>query len=339
MQIFIQSSEAISCRETFNQKGYWKGAFHDEDGAFRPLLHPDYKPYIQGPSLRRLSKVLRAGVASATSCLQHAGVAQPEAIVVGTGLGCLEDTTRFLSQLVENEENLLNPTPFIQSTHNTIAGQIALLLSCKGYNMTFTQKSLSFETALLDALMLMKEQEVRQVLVGGVDEFNDESRALMQQEGCLSDRFFYGEGATFFLLNTQGDASEVELAGMRLIFDQEAPAALAQNLLAFLKEQQVKPGAIDVVVSGERGSAPARGVYREVEALLPEAQVLRYKQWTGEGQTAAAQGLFFAERALKTQGVPAGVGLSTRGDKQLHYALLLNHTKKEGTSFVLLHKS
>ena len=339
MQIFIQSSEAISCRETFNQKGFWEGTLRDEGDAVRPMLHPDYKQYIKGPSLRRLSKVLRAGVASAASCLQRGGVDRPDAIVVGTGWGCLEDTTRFLSQLVENEESLLNPTPFIQSTHNTIAGQIALLLSCKGYNMTFTQKALSFETALLDVWMLMKEQEVRQVLVGGVDEFNDETRALMQQEGCMSDRFFYGEGATFFLLDTQAQDAAVELVGMRLVFDQEEGAALAQNLQDFLEEQQVAPGAIDVLVSGERGSAPAQGVYKAVEALLPQAQVLRYKQWTGEAQTAAAQGLFFAERALKTQGFPAGVGLSSMGYKQLHYALVLNHTQKEGTSFVLLHKS
>src|SRR5690554_5852114 len=160
MRIFINSSEAISCQATFNQKGFWEGDFCLAGDAFPPLLSPDYKQYIQGPALRRLSKVLRAGVASAKSCLLQAGEDQPDAIVVGTGLGCLEDTTRFLGQLVENEESLLNPTPFIQSTHNTIAGQIALLIQCKGYNMTFTQKNLSFESALLDAVMLMKDDEV-----------------------------------------------------------------------------------------------------------------------------------------------------------------------------------
>ena len=70
-----------------------------------------------------------------------------------TGLGCLEDTEKFLSSIYTNEEKLLNPTPFIQSTHNTVAGAIALAIKCHGYNATYTHRGFSFESALEDALI------------------------------------------------------------------------------------------------------------------------------------------------------------------------------------------
>ena len=52
----------------------------------------------------------------------------PDAIITGTGLGCLEDTEKFLTAMVTNKEEFLTPTSFIQSTHNTVSAQIALLL-------------------------------------------------------------------------------------------------------------------------------------------------------------------------------------------------------------------
>ncbi len=45
----------------------------------------------------------------------------PGAIITGTALGCLEDTVTFLTRMIELNEELLPPTAFIQSTHNTVA--------------------------------------------------------------------------------------------------------------------------------------------------------------------------------------------------------------------------
>ena len=64
----------------------------------------------------------------------------------------------FLTKMVENNEELLTPTAFIQSTHNTIGAQIALMLQCNNYNNAFVHRGFSFESALLDAMLLIERK-------------------------------------------------------------------------------------------------------------------------------------------------------------------------------------
>ncbi len=115
--------------------------------------------------------------------------------------------------MVEQKEQLLTPTAFIQSTHNTIGAQIALLLGCNGYNNAFVHRGFSFESALLDACLLIKENEAHNVLVGAIDEITDNSFAILERFGLykrkpLSNFDLYktdskgtnaGEGRVIFL--------------------------------------------------------------------------------------------------------------------------------------------
>src|SRR5207253_3406481 len=80
---------------------------------------PDYTGLIPPMQLRRMSKAVRMGIGAAKACLDSAGIQRPDAIAVGTTLGCLKDTEVFLNKLVTQEERMLTPTSFIQSTHNT----------------------------------------------------------------------------------------------------------------------------------------------------------------------------------------------------------------------------
>ena len=123
------------------------------------------------------------GVAAAFGCLNEAGCEMPEAIITGTAYGCLEDTGVFLSKMVEQHEELLSPTAFIQSTHNTVGAQIALMLRCRNYNNTFVHRGLSFESALLDAMLLMQEQTVSNALVGGVDAIRERVEGMARISG------------------------------------------------------------------------------------------------------------------------------------------------------------
>src|SRR5690606_5551866 len=118
-------------------------------------VDPDYKQWIDVKQIRRMSRVVKMGVAAANLSLEAAGLTAPDAIITGTAYGCLDDTGVFLKKMVEQQEEMLTPTAFIQSTHNTVAGQIALLLQCHGYNNTFVNRGFSFENALLDAMMIL----------------------------------------------------------------------------------------------------------------------------------------------------------------------------------------
>lgn len=48
--------------------------------------------------------------------LQEAGIENPDAIIVGTGMGCSQDSEKFLKNVIDNNEEFLTPTFFIQST-------------------------------------------------------------------------------------------------------------------------------------------------------------------------------------------------------------------------------
>lgn len=142
------------------------------------IQHPNYKEFIPPMQIRRMSKIIRMSLACSKSVLSKNEL-EPQAIICGTGLGCLTDTEKFLD-LCGTIEGMLPPTAFIQSTHNTIAGQISLLLQNHSYNMTHTQNALSFEYALLDAKLQLSEGKSF-VLAGAADEYNEHLEEYAQK--------------------------------------------------------------------------------------------------------------------------------------------------------------
>ncbi len=207
MEGYINSAFSISPQDTFDLEDFFLN-FKDVPVStdFFECVSPDYKQYIDPRQLRRMSKVIRMGVACSKKALEKAGIVVPEGIHIGTGLGCLNDTDKFLAQITENNESLLNPTAFIQSTHNTVSGQIALNIACKNYNLTFSQAEVSFETALIDALLFLQQNNKQQVLVGGIDELIETSMSLMKKAGCVKTEnnvsgYIPGEGSSFFVVS------------------------------------------------------------------------------------------------------------------------------------------
>ena len=93
-------------------------------------------------------------------------------------MGCVRDSEKFVSAIIDNDEQYLTPTSFIQSTHNTVGGQIALGIGCKGYNFTYVHSSNSFESSLLDAKLMLQNDEANTILIGGVDELGAHTTEL-----------------------------------------------------------------------------------------------------------------------------------------------------------------
>ncbi|MEG1983123.1 MAG: beta-ketoacyl synthase chain length factor [Alistipes sp.] len=155
---------------------------------------------------RRMSRIVRDGVIAATVC---AGECQLDAIITATAYGCLADSEKFLRTLLDSNEELLSPTPFIQSTFNTIGATIALLRQDHCYNITYAHGSASFSTALLDAMMLIEEHEALHVLVGAIEELTPTLRILLER--MRVDLIPPQGGALFFLLSAEeaGACAEV----------------------------------------------------------------------------------------------------------------------------------
>ena len=160
----------------------------------------DFKDLVADPALRRrMSRIVKMGVACGLKCIEGLAPESIDAIITATGFGCLADTEKFIESIVANNERLLNPTPFIQSTFNTIGGQIALLRGIHSYNVTYAHRGLSFESALIDAAMQVNEGK-KNVLLGAIDEITASSADIQRRLG-MTRKYELGEGANFFVLN------------------------------------------------------------------------------------------------------------------------------------------
>ena len=110
---FINGLSCISCQPTFTST--FPFSFLEKQGDnILIALEPDYKPFISPTASRRMAKGVKMGVATATEALKQAQIAMPEAILVGTGMGCLQDSEKFLKGILDNQEQYLTPTAFIQ---------------------------------------------------------------------------------------------------------------------------------------------------------------------------------------------------------------------------------
>ena len=143
----------------------------------------EIRDYVKPLEARRMGKIMKSSLLSSLKALRQAGIEQPDAIITGTALGCLENSELLLRQMVEEGETMLKPTYFMQSTHNTISSNIAIRLGCHGYNITYTQDQASFDWAIRDAELLLKSGKCKTVLVGCHDESTPLYRQLMQRLG------------------------------------------------------------------------------------------------------------------------------------------------------------
>lgn len=338
MAVYILSSEAISCQDTFGSEGMPDCRVLQPVESFLRARTPEYKQYIDARLIRRMSAILRMGVATASACLKRAGVEKPDSIVVGTGLGCMDDTVRFLDLLIENDEQMLNPTPFIQSTHNTIAGQIALMLGCKGHNLTFSQKNLSFASSLLESAMIIEDGEAGLVLTGAVDELNDTAFGLMQEAGCADNGIFYSEGASFFLLSKDPKGASAKLGDIEVFSKLDSRDELIARLDVFLNRNDLTKDSIDLLVTGRTGDSSLNSWYNVSEEYFADASLLEYKKLCGEFMSAAGLAMFMAHRAIATGRVPASALARKVEGREIKNVLIFSYNRDAEFSLILLRK-
>ena len=284
-----------------------------------PALDQDYKSLIKPMMLRRMSKAVKMGLFCSKKALEQAGVDMPNAVLVGTGQGCMQDTEKFMSNMLDAEESLLSPTSFIQSTHNTVGGQIALNLKCKGHNMTFTQNSVSFESALLDVILQMEDTEVQNILVGGVDETSTEFTGFQKLDGQIKteeidniDLFrsetngtIISESAAFFSLGVERAVnSYAELKDVDIVNSIE-PSRLTSKIEEFLEGNGMSVSEIDAVILGKNGDKRFDIYYDQLQkGIFSEVTQVGFKHLVGENNSVSSYAFWLASKILKEKNIP-----------------------------------
>jgi hypothetical protein len=237
---------------------------------------------------RRMGREAKMSVVAALRALTDAGKPEVEAIITGTGLGAMSQTKQFMNAVIDNNETMLNPASFIHSTPNTMSSAIAHSLQCNGYNATYSQRELSFETALIDALLLLKSESYPTVLVGGSDEYIPELAPLSARISFL-EQLKWGEGSSYFVLSPQKRENSVELIDCAVRFSDD------DILQLFNKTMENNSLSCEDITH----------VFITHDAHLPQclhAEVTKIHSLVGFSLTASAHALYYATLHLRENG-------------------------------------
>ncbi len=317
MKVYIRSAGSISPQHSLGKDLFFAHRERQNGNRWK-AVEPEYSRYVDSKMIRRMSRIVRMGVAASRACLDDAGVKMPSAIVTGTAYGCLEDTGIFLRRMIDNQEELLTPTAFIQSTHNTVGAQIALLLKCHGYNNTIVHRGFSFENALMDATLLLREG-MDNILTGAIDEITDDSHAILSRFGLYispnenpgmtaekSKGTVAGEGAAFFLLSSkESKGNKAVLNGVRTLYKPGNFGGVKNLIQTFLQESSVEPEGLDLILSGANGDR----AHDEIDIYLSASvfrnkTIIHFKELCGEYPTASGFALWIAVLLISEQKIP-----------------------------------
>ena len=350
--VYINSVASISSQKTFDNSEFLNEIIPYNDNVIQ-VIDPLYKNYIPIAAARRMTKGIKMGVVASKIALDEVNLENVDAIITGTGMGCVKDSEKFVSAIIDNDEQYLTPTSFIQSTHNTVGGQIALGIQCKGYNFTYVHSSASFESAMLDAKLMLENNELKNVLIGGVDELGDHTVVIhklinhiktdpvnsLELLNSKTKGAVFGEGANFFVLsNEKQNTSYAKILAVNIY--NTLPKNELQNVLEeFLSENNLKAIDIDLLILGNNGDIDYDTYYNELsEGAFKNIQQAYYKHLCGEFNTASSFGVWLASKILKTDTLPDIIKLNTVKNSNFKTILLYNQYRGENHSFTLLSK-
>jgi len=351
VKAYINGTGCISAQNTIDESWFFETVMPPSVDYYN-AIEPSYKEYIAPNLLRRMGRAIKMGVTTASIAIKNAGVTNVDAIITGTGLGCFEDSERFLLALLNNEEQFLTPTSFIQSTHNTVGSQIALIMKCHNYNFTYVHRGFSFESCLQDAMMLFNEGK-ESILIGGVEEHtpnyvNLYRRAKKFQEQNPTVPYWksetpgtqMGEGAAFFVLNKHPTEKSVAcVEGIQTLYKPKTTEDILVKLTEFLKMYNLTLADIDVTLMGFSLDGNFDKKLQELLTLIEKESCPAYfKHLSGEYHTASAFALWLATQLIEKQNLPKAISISQKTPAAIKHVLIINQYLGINYSFMLVAK-
>lgn len=231
------------------------------------------REFVPVAKLRRMNELSKMAVAATRMALDDRGwepghwPRTETGVALGTMFGPVRTSVEYMDAYLQHGPALAPPQLFAESVANAPGSHIAIEYGFEGFNLTCTQREISFTTALLQATLQLRRGAVRRAIVCGVDEMNEIVFEVLARAGSLA--------------HDDGDGEAMRP------FDRRANGFV------------VGEGALSLLVESEPGPAPlARvagvGIARDSSATVHD--------WgTGSGSVARA-----CRRALETAGVAVG---------------------------------
>lgn len=345
--LYIHRTTCISPQQTFPDAAIDLSELIPSAGNMLNAHEPSYEGIPPG-QLRRMGKTVRLGIGAALPLLREAS-APPAGILIGTANAGMEESIQFMKEIIDHDEGILAPGAFVQSTPNTIAAQLSLLSRNKGYNITHVQGGLAFENALIDATMLLREQDSATYLVGGADEIGTHNYNIDRLQGWfkkepVSNRDLYetrspgslaGEGAAMFLVSNRQENALAKLEALTMMHSDEA-AMVGDRLAAWLDQHLPDGEKIDLLLSGENGDNRSLAFFQTCERVLDRLPVARFKHLCGEYPTASAFALWLACQLTGGHPLPAHMLKYPGPAIECRRILIYNNYKGSQHSFMLV---
>ncbi len=340
---YIHHSACISPQQSFGQPDL--NCLHPVQQGRMNAIEPPYSG-IPPAQLRRMSKVVRMGVAAAMAVVEQTPATG--GIIMGTSNAGKEDAVKFLNQLIEYEEGMLTPLNFVQSTPNAVAAQVAMLTKNHGYNASHLHRGLAFEMAAIDAGMLLQEHPSQCYLLGSVDDissYNFDEKGGWYKAGNLSNNSLYetgsvgsipGEAAVMFLVNAIPATAMAQVMAVDSLHTGDENAA-AEKLKDFLKKNLLEGETVDLLLSGENGDCRFDVFYQAAENMVGNAAgVARYKHMCGEYPTATAFAVWLGCQWLNGTPIPSHMVKRTGAASNIKNILIYNCFQLQQHAFILL---
>lgn len=336
--VYILDARQISIQKPLSEE--WMEAPVLHEGRHASVIDPDYKQYLPANLSRRLGKLLKRAMLTSRQLMEATAIPCPDAILTGTGFGCVENTEIFLEAMTYEGEECLKPTCFMQSTHNTIGSMIAIDSHCHGYNTTYTNRGTSCECALADAYDRIRHGLISNALVGGYDEITPHYFNMLSRINYLGDSSgtLCGEAAVSMMLagSAEGHSPLCRMDAIEMRF---APSLddLDEALQSLLATASCSLSDIDAVMTGISGNEENDEVCRSVcKALFPDIHILMYKHIFGEIRTAAGLGIYAAAVCLKQGRIPDFLSVEGRKHGEVSRIIFHNHCENRSHSLILL---
>lgn len=314
-------------------------------------IDPDFKEYISPATALRMPLIVKRAAVTSVEALRCAGIVQPDTILSATGIGDTEGLERYLQTLSSQGEGLLQPTHFMSSPCSLVAVELAKALGCNAYNNTHIQRNISFESALLEAQMLLKEGR-QSVLLSANDEVTSSLFYLYWRLGLWRSHLgstlgvfkkrhakgtFSGEGSVSCLLGTSPLSDTViEIAAIDILH-KPTSEKFESRLNSLLDEAGMSIDDVSAVMLGKNGDAVNDTVYEVLrKRFFKKIPAIHYKHLCGEYSTASAFGWYVAVRLLQSGRLSETVLPTKQLKEPLKSILLVNHSQSVNYSLVLL---
>lgn len=343
--IYINAVSQISNQKPLSDEFFYEPIFHNK--KFVRSIEPDYSKYFSPLESRRMGLLLKRGLATTIEVINNSGIKNPNAIISGTGLGCVENTEKFLLAMINNDEEMLTPTHFMQSTHNTIGSQIAINLKCNGYNSTYSHCGNSFDMALYDAFIQFLLNDIHSALVTSHDELTSNYFMMLEKinywkegeinedilKNSLTKGSYAAESSVAFMISDNVEAGCMAKISNMIMLNNPGEDKI-YNEINTPKEE------IDAIVVGINGDVDNDEVYKNFcHKYYQGVPVLWYKHIFGESYSSSALGLYLSSLILKNQDIPEHFYYSNNNrNNKIKKVLFYNHFENKIHTAILLEK-